>query len=107
MLDAAGNILMEWQDPSPFGISHFGVRTAWGSSGKWRVCTVERPEILPCEYKKHLRSDTFSTDILSSCDRHVMVVAYLPGEAALLQKLSIWPIPTPLDPRDERTAYLL
>lgn len=42
--DATGRTLMEWEDPNPFGISHFGARTAWGSSGKWRVCAAERPE---------------------------------------------------------------
>jgi hypothetical protein len=35
-----GSVLIEWQDPSPFGISHFGVRTAWGAQGHWRVKTV-------------------------------------------------------------------
>lgn len=32
-----GSVLLEWQDPSPLGISHFGVRTAWGAQGHWRV----------------------------------------------------------------------
>jgi hypothetical protein len=32
-----GSVLIEWQDPSPFGISHYGVRTAWGSQGHWKV----------------------------------------------------------------------
>jgi hypothetical protein len=32
-----GSVLIEWKDPSPFGISHYGVRTAWGSQGQWRV----------------------------------------------------------------------
>lgn len=32
-----GSVLIEWQDPSPFGISHYGVRTAWGAQGHWRV----------------------------------------------------------------------
>ncbi|KDR23720.1 C3 and PZP-like alpha-2-macroglobulin domain-containing protein 8 [Zootermopsis nevadensis] len=35
-----GSVLIEWQDPSPFGISHFGVRTAWGAQGHWRVKTL-------------------------------------------------------------------
>jgi hypothetical protein len=36
-----GTLLIEWQDPSPFGISHFGVRTAWGAQGHWRVKTFD------------------------------------------------------------------
>ena len=32
-----GAILLEWQDPNPFGISHYGVRTAWGSKGHWKI----------------------------------------------------------------------
>jgi len=32
-----GSLLIEWQDPSPFGISHYGVRTAWGAQGHWKV----------------------------------------------------------------------
>ncbi|XP_044734499.1 uncharacterized protein LOC123296873 isoform X1 [Chrysoperla carnea] len=30
-------IFLEWHDPNPIGISYFGVRTAWGATGKWRV----------------------------------------------------------------------
>lgn len=37
-----GSLLIEWQDPSPFGISHFGVRTAWGAQGHWRVKLFDR-----------------------------------------------------------------
>lgn len=41
-----GSLLIDWQDPSPFGISHFGVRTAWGAQGHWRVKTFD-PSALP------------------------------------------------------------
>ncbi|XP_049964112.1 uncharacterized protein LOC126484593 isoform X1 [Schistocerca serialis cubense] len=32
-----GIVLIEWRDPAPFGISHYGVRTAWGATGHWKV----------------------------------------------------------------------
>ncbi|PSN44181.1 hypothetical protein C0J52_20710, partial [Blattella germanica] len=34
---ADGTILIDWKDPNPFGISHYGVRTAWGARGQWKV----------------------------------------------------------------------
>jgi hypothetical protein len=36
-----GTLVIEWKDPSPFGISHFGVRTAWGAQGHWKVKTFD------------------------------------------------------------------
>ncbi|XP_041975354.1 uncharacterized protein LOC121730395 isoform X2 [Aricia agestis] len=33
----SGEVIMEWSDPSPFPISHFGVRSAWGARGNWRI----------------------------------------------------------------------
>ncbi|XP_046753362.1 uncharacterized protein LOC124416394 isoform X1 [Diprion similis] len=41
-----GPVLMEWRDPNPIGISHVGVRTAWGATGKWSVL-VARPAAGP------------------------------------------------------------
>ncbi|XP_063991094.1 uncharacterized protein LOC135169750 isoform X1 [Diachasmimorpha longicaudata] len=35
--DQHGKILLEWKDPEPIGISHVGVRTAWGATGNWRM----------------------------------------------------------------------
>ncbi|XP_015113518.1 uncharacterized protein LOC107038774 isoform X1 [Diachasma alloeum] len=35
--DQHGKILLEWKDPKPIGISHVGVRTAWGATGNWRM----------------------------------------------------------------------
>ncbi|XP_063394948.1 uncharacterized protein LOC134679930 [Cydia fagiglandana] len=32
-----GGVLLEWHDPSPFPIAHFGVRTGWGARGQWRI----------------------------------------------------------------------
>ncbi|XP_046959401.1 uncharacterized protein LOC124529628 isoform X1 [Vanessa cardui] len=32
-----GAVLMEWLDPSPFPITHFGVRTGYGARGNWRI----------------------------------------------------------------------
>lgn len=32
-----GRLLMEWRDLAPFGVSHFGVRTAWGATGLWSI----------------------------------------------------------------------
>ena len=32
-----GAVMLEWKDPNPFGITHFGLRTAWGSQGHWRI----------------------------------------------------------------------
>ncbi|KAJ1522772.1 hypothetical protein ONE63_001928 [Megalurothrips usitatus] len=44
VVDQDGNAILEWTDPSPIGISHFGVRTAWGACGKWKIGVVERPD---------------------------------------------------------------
>jgi len=43
-----GSVLIEWQDPSPFGISHYGVRTAWGAQGHWRVHQSKSPGTKRC-----------------------------------------------------------
>ncbi|CAK1544511.1 unnamed protein product [Leptosia nina] len=32
-----GQVVMDWVDPSPFPITHFGVRTGWGARGNWRI----------------------------------------------------------------------
>ena len=32
-----GRTLLEWTDPSPFAVTHFGIRTAWGSHGLWSI----------------------------------------------------------------------
>ncbi|OWR54240.1 C3 and PZP alpha-2-macroglobulin domain-containing protein 8 [Danaus plexippus plexippus] len=32
-----GAILMEWVDPTPFPVLHFGVRTGYGARGNWRI----------------------------------------------------------------------
>lgn len=36
-----GSVLIDWQDPNPFGISHYGVRTAWGAQGHWKIKTLD------------------------------------------------------------------
>nr|CAD7265734.1 unnamed protein product [Timema shepardi] len=36
-----GAVLVEWKDPNPFGVSYYGIRTAWGSKGHWRVKAVD------------------------------------------------------------------
>nr|CAD7409601.1 unnamed protein product [Timema poppensis] len=38
---AGGAVLVEWKDPNPFGVSYYGIRTAWGSKGHWRVKAVD------------------------------------------------------------------
>ncbi|XP_075215562.1 uncharacterized protein LOC142321402 isoform X1 [Lycorma delicatula] len=32
-----GQTLLEWKDPNPFEVTHFGICTGWGAEGKWRV----------------------------------------------------------------------
>lgn len=34
---ATGATLLEWVDAAPFNVTHFGVRTAWGARGHWRI----------------------------------------------------------------------
>lgn len=34
---ASGSVLMDWVDPSPFPVTHFGVRSAYGARGAWRI----------------------------------------------------------------------
>lgn len=36
-IEHRGQTLLEWTDPNPIGISHYGVRTGWGASGVWRI----------------------------------------------------------------------
>nr|CAD7606691.1 unnamed protein product [Timema genevievae] len=38
---AGGAVLVEWKDPNPFGVSYYGIRTAWGSKGHWRIKAVD------------------------------------------------------------------
>ena len=26
---------LKWQDPEPFGVRHYGIRTGWGATGSW------------------------------------------------------------------------
>ncbi|CAB3239749.1 unnamed protein product [Arctia plantaginis] len=33
----SGTVIMEWVDPAPFNVTHFGIRTAWGAQGQWRI----------------------------------------------------------------------
>lgn len=33
-------VILEWCDPNPFAVTHFGVRTAWGSTGFWHIETI-------------------------------------------------------------------
>ncbi|KAG7203042.1 hypothetical protein KM043_010167 [Ampulex compressa] len=35
--DHNGPVMMEWQDPKPFGVNYLGVRTAWGATGAWKL----------------------------------------------------------------------
>ncbi|CAK9822668.1 C3 and PZP-like alpha-2-macroglobulin domain-containing protein 8 [Anthophora retusa] len=41
-----GSVIMEWQDPKPIGVSYVGVRTGWGSAGKWKLQTAQYPSRL-------------------------------------------------------------
>ncbi|XP_045779497.1 uncharacterized protein LOC123877031 isoform X1 [Maniola jurtina] len=38
----SGAVLMEWMDPSPFPVTHFGVRSAYGARGNWRISHFNR-----------------------------------------------------------------
>jgi len=40
-LKGAPEPFLSWQDPEPFPITHFGLRTAWGASGEWKVDGVK------------------------------------------------------------------
>lgn len=40
-----GNVILEWTDPTPIGISYYGVRTAWGASGHWRILQIDSRRI--------------------------------------------------------------
>ncbi|XP_006621855.1 uncharacterized protein LOC102675334 isoform X1 [Apis dorsata] len=39
----SGSVIMEWQDPTPIGVSYVGVRTGWGATGKWKLQTTLYP----------------------------------------------------------------
>ncbi|XP_014366080.2 uncharacterized protein LOC106716925 isoform X1 [Papilio machaon] len=32
-----GAVIMEWVDPTPFPVTHFGVRSGYGAHGSWRI----------------------------------------------------------------------
>lgn len=36
-LTEADVLFLDWVDPTPFPITHFGVRTGWGATGTWRI----------------------------------------------------------------------
>lgn len=38
-----GATIMEWTDPTPFNITHFGIRTGWGAHGQWRIQHFNKP----------------------------------------------------------------
>ncbi|KAL1129555.1 hypothetical protein AAG570_012500 [Ranatra chinensis] len=38
------NPILSWTEPSPFNITHFGVRTGWGATGHWIVDETARPK---------------------------------------------------------------
>ncbi|KAK7790439.1 hypothetical protein R5R35_009487 [Gryllus longicercus] len=42
-----GAPLIQWRDPAHIGVTHFGVRTAWGASGRWRLRTFDPRSNLP------------------------------------------------------------
>lgn len=42
----AGPVVMEWTDENPFPINYFGVRTAWGATGNWKLCVGENTGIV-------------------------------------------------------------
>ncbi|XP_072945871.1 uncharacterized protein [Epargyreus clarus] len=37
-----GQVIMEWVDPAPFPVTHFGVRTGYGARGNWRILHFAR-----------------------------------------------------------------
>ncbi|RVE54471.1 hypothetical protein evm_000956 [Chilo suppressalis] len=39
----SGAVLMEWVDPAPFPVTHFGVRTGYGARGHWRISHFSAP----------------------------------------------------------------
>ncbi|XP_013188721.2 uncharacterized protein LOC106133515 isoform X1 [Amyelois transitella] len=42
-----GAVLMEWVDPNPFPITHFGVRTGYGARGNWRISHFAKSGQIP------------------------------------------------------------
>ncbi|XP_076164565.1 uncharacterized protein LOC143145254 isoform X2 [Ptiloglossa arizonensis] len=50
--DHNGPVIMEWQDPKPFGVSYVGVRTGWGATGNWKLRFAQYPP-LPVPGSKH------------------------------------------------------
>ncbi|XP_028032564.1 uncharacterized protein LOC114244849 [Bombyx mandarina] len=43
----SGTVLMEWVDPAPFPVTHFGVRTGYGARGQWRITHFGRTGAQP------------------------------------------------------------
>lgn len=49
-----GSVIMEWQDPTPIGVSYVGVRTGWGATGKWKLQTALYPSPTAPNYQSNL-----------------------------------------------------
>ena len=49
-----GSVIMEWQDPTPIGVSYVGVRTGWGATGKWKLQTTLYPSPTAPNYQSNL-----------------------------------------------------
>lgn len=43
----SGAVIMEWVDPSPFPVTHFGVRTGYGARGNWKIAHFSKSGALP------------------------------------------------------------
>ena len=38
------NLLMKWQDPKPHTATYIGLKSGWGSDGRWKVCGQNKAE---------------------------------------------------------------
>ncbi|XP_054278824.1 uncharacterized protein LOC128997238 isoform X1 [Macrosteles quadrilineatus] len=82
-----GFVLMEWQDPVPFAVSHFGVRSCWGAIGLWSINVVNDVDGLDENYDDEpLRNVVLDTPDVPSASAEV---AWVPGQAGVVPANSV------------------
>ncbi|XP_046388983.1 uncharacterized protein LOC124157929 isoform X1 [Ischnura elegans] len=68
---------LEYADPDPFPIGHYGVRTGWGATGQWVVegsRTIHSPDKLQYEFWP-IPSGAVTLDVRCSSNAHVALIS--------------------------------
>ncbi|XP_022117422.1 uncharacterized protein LOC110994849 isoform X1 [Pieris rapae] len=75
----SGEVIMNWVDPAPFPVTHFGVRTGWGARGNWKII----------HFNKHGTSQPLPPSAPSAAALYAPPPGY-PGGAAPVGGAGVW-----------------